>query len=370
MGIFSSHDNNANFLGVDIGGSSIKMVEMTNNNGRAQLVTYGFLERSLSGEKAKLIDDVDKTAGLIKKVAVASKVITRRAITALPAPAVFSTIISLPEIIRKDLASTKKVTAAVEWEAKKVLPLPLEEMVLDWKVLGSDEIVKGMTKETEGEKIKNLQVLLTGAAKEVVQKYIEIFRKADLELISLETESFALARSMVGKDKSTVVLVDIGAVNTDISVIENAIPLLNRSVSVGGLEISRSIANTLNISLEQSEQFKRDLANGAEMLGGGETLPEVIERPIRAILDEVLYTINFYLEQPDNKDKKAARIVLSGGTANLFNLAKYFTEKTNIKTFVGNPWARVIYPQDLQPILDSIGARLATAIGLAMRDIE
>jgi len=369
MGLFSSSKGGeANFLGVDIGGSSIKMVELANNNGRAQLVTYGFLERSLAGSNAKLIDQPDKTAELLRRVAEKSRVVTKRAITALPAPAVFNAIISLPEILRKDLASTKKVTAAVEWEAKKVLPLPLEEMILDWKVLGSESVL-GSGKSGD-EKIKNLQVLLTGAAKEVVQKYIEIFKKAGLSLISLETESFALARSMVGKDKSTVLLVDIGAVNTDISVIENAMPLLNRSVSVGGLEITNGIAKILNISAEQAEQFKRDLENNTQNLGQGDVLPDVVKRPMQAILNEVQYTMNFYLEQPDNKNKKFERIILSGGTANLFNLPKYFTDALNIRTFIGNPWARVIYPEELQPVLESVGSRLATAIGLAMRDIE
>ncbi len=370
MGLFSkTSSTDTNYLGIDIGGSSIKLVELTNNNGRAQLVTYGYLERSLKGEGAKLIDQPEQTAELIKKVTQQSKVITKRAVTALPAPAVFSSIISLSEISKKDLASPKKITAAVEWEAKKVLPLPLEEMILDWKVIASDDILTN--KETAKlDKIKNLQVLLTGASKEVVQKYIEIFKKANLDLISLETESFALARSLVGKDKATVVLVDIGAVNTDISVIENAIPLLSRSLGVGGLEITREIAETLNVAESQAEQFKRDLSGDSELLQDGATLPEIIERPVRAIMDEVQYTMNFYTEQPGNKGKKIERIVLSGGTAKLFNMSKYFTDNLGIKTFIGNPWSRVIYPEEMQPVLENIGPRLATAIGLAMRDIE
>jgi len=241
-------------------------------------------------------------------------------------------------------------------------------MILDWKILGSESVLDPA--KSGEEKLKNLQVLLTGAAKEVVQKYIEIFKKAGLNLISLETESFALARSMVGKDKSTVLLVDIGAVGTDISVIENAIPLFNRSVAIGGLEITNGISQILKISSDQAEQFKRDLENNTANLGQGDTIPDVIKRPMQAILNEIQYTINFYLEQPDNKNKKIERIILSGGTANLFNLPKYFTETLNIRTFIGNPWARVIYPEDLQPVLESVGSRLATAIGLAMRDIE
>jgi type IV pilus assembly protein PilM len=368
MSLFSRKPGESNFLGVDIGGSSIKMVELANNNGRAQLVTYGYLERSLTPGGVKLIEQPEQTAELIKKVAEKARVVTRRAVTALPAAAVFTAIISLPEITRKDLGNSKKITAAVEWEAKKVLPLPLEEMILDWKVLGSDDLL-GKSGDKE-EKFRNLQVLLTGAAKEVVQRYINIFKLAGFNLNSLETESFALARSLVGKDKSTVLLVDIGAVNTDIAVIENGIPLLSRSLSVGGLDITKGISETLGISLEQAEQVKRDLESGASLLPGGELMPEIVERTVRAVMNELQYTMNFYLEQPDNRNKKIERIILSGGTANLFNLPKYFTDKLSIRAFVGNPWARVIYPEEMQPVLDVIGQRMATAIGLAMRDIE
>jgi type IV pilus assembly protein PilM len=382
MGLFSSKET-PNFLGVDIGGSSIKMVELTNNNGRAQLVTYGFLERSLAGD-VKLIDAPDKTAELIKNVVAQSKVVTKKVVTALPAAAVYSSIIALPQINKKDLSNAKKIAEAVEWEAKKVLPMPIEEMVLDWKLLGIEEKMKKeekkegdkkeddkKEKEDDGEeKLTGVQVLLTAAAKEVVQKYIAIFKKAGLDLISLETESFALARSMVGKDKSLVLLVDIGAVNTDIAVIENGIPLMTRSVSVGGYQISKGISQILNIEISQAEQFKRDLEGNAQELTGEDTLPDVVRQPIQAIMDEIQYTVNFYLDQPENKGKRVEKIVLSGGTANLFNLPKYFTEQLNIKTFIGNPWARVIFPQDLHPILEALGPRLATSIGLAMRDIE
>ncbi|MFA6537640.1 MAG: type IV pilus assembly protein PilM [Patescibacteria group bacterium] len=366
MGLFSGKGSaEANFLGVDIGGSSLKVVELTNNNGRAQLVTYGYLERSLKGDGQKLIDDVEKTASLLRKVCDSAKVVTNRAITALPGQAVFNAIISISEMAVKDLASPKKITTAVEWEAKKVLPLPLEEMILDWKIITPEDVIK---KQSEtGDKIKNLQILLTGAAKNIVQKYIDIFKKANLNLISLETESFALARSLVGKDRSTVVVVDIGGANSDITVIDGGLPLLSRSLGVGGVSFTQNISTTLNVSMEQAEQYKRDLANMDTPEG---QLPEIVERAIRTIVDEVQYTINFYLDQPDNKNKKIERVVLTGGSSSLFNLPKYFSDKLGIRTFIGNPWARVIYPLDLQEVLDGIGNRLATAVGLAMRDIE
>ncbi len=366
MGIFSSGSSaEANFLGVDIGGSSIKVVELANNNGRAQLVTYGYLERSLKGEGQKLVDDPDKTAENLRKVCQSCKTLSKKAVTALPSQAVFNSIISISEISVKDLTSPKKVTTAVEWEAKKVLPLPLEEMILDWKIITSEEVLK--KQKEAGEKIRNLQILLTGASKEVVQKYLDIFKKADLTLLSLETEAFSLSRSLVGKDKSLVVLVDIGGTNTDITVVDAGLPLLNRTLNVGGLALTKSISETLNVNVLQAEQFKRDLAN-VEAPNG--ELPEIVERAVKIIVDEVQYTINFYLEQPDNKNKKFERVILTGGSSSLFNLPQYFSDKLGLRTFIGNPWARVIYPVEMQPVLDSIGNRLATAVGLAMRDIE
>lgn len=361
----SKKDNANSYLGIDIGGSSIKLVELANNNGRAQLVTYGYIERSLKEDKVKLIDRPDETAAMIKKVVENSKVLSKKAITALPAPAVYSSIISLPEVKKSDLSSSKKITAAVEWEAKKVLPLPIEEMILDWKVLGSEEILKENEKK---ETVKNLQVLLTAASKDVIQKYIEIFKKADLELISLETESFAMARALVGKDKSVVLIADIGTIGTDLSIVENTIPMLTRSVAVGGLSLTKIIKDTLDVSMEQAEQFKRDL--DASTIKEGQEFPEVLKVPMQAILNEIQYTINFFLEQPENKGKKVEKIILAGGTANLFNLPEYITSELNTRAFIGNPWARVIYPADLQAALESVGTRLTTAIGLAMRDID
>jgi len=370
MGLFTDKNNlGPSFLGVDIGGSSIKIVELANNAGRPQLVTYGYMERSLNEDKIKLIDQPEQTAEFIKKICASSKCLSKKAITALPAQAVYSSIIFLPEVMKKDLSSTKKITAAVEWEAKKILPLPLEEMILDWKIIGSDAVIKDSLNSKE-ERIKNLQVLITAAAKEVVQKYIEIFKKADLDLISLETESFALARSLIGKDKAPTLLLDIGTIGTDIAIVDNTIPLLTRTVSIGGLEITRAIRDTLGINMAQAEQFKRDLEMQVEQDGDGEQLPEVIKRPLQAIINEIEYSMNFYLSQPDNQNKKFEKIVITGGSAKLYNLPKIISQSVGLRTFIGNPWARIIYPEDLTPVLDAMGARLATAIGLAMRDIE
>ena len=120
MGLFSS--SSGSYLGIDIGSSSIKMVELTKEKGQAKLLTYGFSEHPGEGQEEWQNNTkyIAKAIGEIcKKAAPKSK----NAVSALPTFSVFSSIINLSNIGKKDIAS------AVHWEAKKVVPLPLEEMI-------------------------------------------------------------------------------------------------------------------------------------------------------------------------------------------------------------------------------------------------
>ncbi len=350
------------FLGIDIGGSSIKIVELENQNDRAKLKNYGYLERSTQAKKESYIDQPDEAANIIKKIIQTAGITSTQAYTALPAPLVFSSILNIPNVTSKELSSKDKITAHVEKEAEKVMPMPLAEMVLDWKIIGNVEELK----KKKDEKI-NLKVIMTAAAKTLIQKYVEIFKKAGLELISLETESFAMIRALIGKDLSTITVVDVGAVSTDITIVDMGVPHFDRSVNIGGLDITKEIAKVLNIKVSQAEQFKRDLVAKPELQ---KETPINLKKMFDPILNEVRYVINFFLKQPENKGKIVEKIILTGGSAYIPGINNYFTESLNIKTFIGNPWARVIYPEEIKDVLFKIGPRFSIAIGLAMLGVE
>jgi len=361
MPIFGNKKS-AGFLGIDIGGSSIKIVEMEAENSRAKLRNYGYLERSTQAKKESYIDRPDEAAEIIKKVIKSAGITSSMAYTALPAPLVFSSIINLPNVDIKDLKSKQKITELVEKEAVKILPMPLEEMVLDWKIMGDTEEMKKQKSKT-----LNIKVLITAASKDLIQKYIDIFNKAGLQLVSLETESFAMIRALIGKDMSTIVTVDVGAVSTDISIIDQGVPHFDRSVNVGGLDVTKELAKLLNIDISQAEQFKRDLVSKPELQ---KETPINLQKMFDPILNEVKYVMNSFLNQPENKDKKVEKIILTGGSAYIPGLNAYFTDALNIRTFIGNPWARVIFPENIKDVLFKIGPRFSIAIGLAMQGIE
>lgn len=345
-----------NCIGVDFGLGGIKLVNLSRDK-KPRLVTYGFTDRSPKELDVDWLADPAGTGVLVRKICDKAKVNSMGAVTALPIASVFSSVISLP------ISAAKELEAAVRWEAKKLIPLPLEEVVLDWKRLAPLPVTV-----KEGEKPKEqktIEVLLTGAPQDLVQKYVEIFKKAGLSLLSLETESFAFIRSLVGNDPSPVAIVDIGAKKSNIVLVDRGIPFIARSVEVGGKNFTDSVARVLNVPVEQAEEIKRNIADSEAM----NTLPALIKDNLTPLLNEIKYSLNVYRTR-NEMTRPIEKIILTGGSALLPKLSDYFNEFFNLRTFLGDPWARLSYPADLTPLLQAIGARFSVAIGLGLREVE
>jgi len=347
MGLFSKSDNS--FLGVDIGDSSLKMVELEKRGKKIYLTNYAFSE-NVSDVKFTKIDDTAYLAKAINKVRLEAKITSKKVTASLPTFAVFSSIITLTGIDKKNM------TDAVLEEAKKVIPLPLEEMKIDFKVVPELESNKAAIKS-------NVRVFLTCSPRKIVRKYIDVFRQADLELSYLETETFSLVRSLIGNDKSTIMIVEIGANSTDISVVRESIPVLNRSLDICGTTITNALMEKMSLTFAQAEQFKVDLSLSEK----NNELPAIITKTIAPIVSEIKYMLDFYNMSNSSPIEK---IVLSGGSSLLSNLSGYLSDKLNLQVIVGDPFNRIIYSDELKPIIREVGPRLAVAVGLALRDIE
>ncbi|HRH33285.1 MAG TPA: type IV pilus assembly protein PilM [bacterium] len=348
MSLFSS--SNHSYLGVDISAPSIKMVELTRNGSQVALLTYGFSEQMINSQPIDLTTlDVAKTSLLIKHIADKAHITSTFSLASMPTASVFSSIININQTVNK-----KDLEAAINWEAKKVIPLPLQDIVLDWQ-----KIETGTTGSNT--------ILLTGAPKALIQNYISIFKSAQFNLLSLETEIFALIRSLLGNDRSPVMMVQIGSTTTNIFVIDKSTPVLNRSIAVGGINITQAIATHLNVSLEQAEQFKYDLMHTEIAPGQTAALPAMIIEALSPIVNEIKYIFEVF---GNNEGRHLEKIILTGGGALLPGLTNYLSDQFNINTIVGDPWFRISYPFELKPILEKIGPRLAVAIGLAMREFD
>lgn len=349
MSLFSLGGDNL-FLGIDIGDSSLKMVELKKKNGRIFLSNYAFSE-NISEVNFNKVEDVNYLAKAILKVKNEAGIKSQRVTASLPTFSVFSSIISLTSVDKKTLQTV------VNEEAKKVIPLPLEEMILDWKIVP----------DADGN-IPNkgsMRIFLTGSPKKLVRKYIDVFKAAKLTLASLETETFSLVRSLVGDDKSNIMVVEIGANSTDLSIVRESIPVLNRSLAVCSSTVTKVLSEKLGLAYAQAEQFKFDLS-ATLSTDSKEELPQLIAKTLEPIVTEMQYMIDFFHSQNNGEVEK---IILSGGGSMLLNLSDYFSKRLNLQVLIGDPWNRVNYPAELKPVLSEVGPRLAVAIGLAMREM-
>lgn len=373
-------------LGIDLGAGGVKLVELRQEKNRPVIFSYGLTtgrqdvhrlfahpdktsqdlvgravgqqqDNKTVSQQDKQLDasQVDKYASLIKEVCHASKTVGKKAVVSLPVSAVFHAIVTMPKMDKKDFGNILRA------EVKKLMPRPLEEMALDYQVLPDINNTA-----------KSQRVLVNAVPKELVAFYTSIFQKAGLTLEALEPESVALARSLVGKDSSINMIVDMGAERTNFFIIDQSVPVTHHSIETGGYKMDIILKNILGVEDDAVEQIKYDLS--AYLSGGknGMTPQEFLQiftPVVEPILKEIEVSLDLYLRQSVNMGRRPEKIILTGGAALLPYLSTFIAEKFQIKCYVGDPWARTVYQNSLKPVLNQIGPRMSVAIGLALRSM-
>ena len=333
---------NKSHLGVDIGTSNIKIVQLKSQDGKFILETYGLVNAAYQISNKDSPQIINKTADILRNLLKKAGTTTNRIVASLPNSVVFTSVIELPKIPEDE------VQAAVEFEAKKYVPLPLNEVALSWSVL-----TPGSLPSEAKEK-----VLLTAVPHAIIDNYLKVFSQAGLEPDALEIEALALIRSLVGEDAKNILLIDIGAKNTSLNLVENGYLRLSKNLSVGGDTVTSSIAQSLNINFDRAEQFKKDFG----LSQAAAQIPQVMRPILDIVKSEAASLISIFESHLPRLDK----ILLSGGGAKLPGLVEYFSVLGK-PVVLANPWGRVIYPPELKPVIEPLGLNLALATGLAMR---
>lgn len=339
----------ANTLGIDIGSSSIKLVELRPQGSNVQLGTFGMAD-IVRDEKSKNVGwDKDIIITSLEQLLSKLSISTHEAVAAISSLNVFITTIELPEMPERELPNTLK------WEAKKILPLPAEEMQIDWHVLPQTNSSKDDTQKT-------IKVIVTAAPKEMIATYVDICRATGLKLVGLETEAAAMGRSLLSTQKGNVLLIDIGATTSNIVMYVNNTPTVIRHTDVGGETIDRNIANSLNIAIDRAEKFKTTLGLPVK----DEPFTHPAGRAIKFVVDnmvipEIKRLTGTTGETPLNQ------IVLTGGCSQIKNIGPYLEQELGAPTTVGNPWRSIAYPEELTEELTGIAPQMAISIGLALK---
>lgn len=351
-------------LGVDLGTTGLKVVELAPDAGRIRLVTYGYADVPFGGDASALsIDEPKKLAEVLRGIIKASGMKATKAVASLPAQSVFHAIISIPA----PKSAKDDIRPVVEAQAGKLLPLPVSEMIIDSHIIDKDLLPKEGAPVTDAppeQRVKTVRVQVTAAPKALVEKYLAVFALAKIELISLETEVFALMRSLIGKDNAKTMIVDIGGERTNILIAERGVPYLTRGIKSGGGAVTDALASAMSIGLPEAEATKKDL-----VLNAGSAMPPAILAAIKPLLHEVKYALDINLQENTQQPRPVDKVILTGGSAALAGIDVAMTNTLNTNVYVGDPWARIATPPESRGVLDEVGSRLAVAIGLAMRVI-
>ncbi len=346
---------NKSYLGVDMGTTSIKIVEVVKTSTKPRINAYGFLESyghlerlndALQTSYLKIMDK--EAANLLKILLKQLKCKTKDVIASIPSFSAFTTLLELPEMPAEETAKTMK------YQARQYIPLPISEVAIEWLSVGKRQDEKGLI---------NQQILLVSVPNEHIRKYQNIFKLAGLNLRALEIEGLALNRSLIANDPTPTIVVDIGSRSTNIFIIDKGFLKFNAQTDFAGSSLSQAIANGLNITVQRAEGLKKQ--KGLTGAGSDYELSTLTIPFLDVILNEIKRAKDNYEK---NYETKLERIILTGGGANLLGIVQYTEKEIGLTTVVGNSFSQVNYSSKIETIIKELSPVFAVSIGLGIRE--
>lgn len=335
-------------FGLDVGQQSIKAVWLSTEKEGFFLQSAARVATPQKGMLSESPLDQEEMAHAIRTMLSEANITTKYVNIALPENQVYTRVIDMPVLSDKELLS------AIYWEAEQYIPVPLNTITLDYKVLVRPQ------KPEEGPK---MQVLLVGAPTVLIDKYEKVLSLAGLTIASIETEILSSIRSIaIGETYPPTLIASIGAVSTSLAIIEKNLIKFTYSFPTGGIALSRAIAASFGFSLEQAEEYKKAYGLSSQSLGG--KIAQVVDPVLAVILSEIKKARAFYAEK--SKGVPIRQIMLAGGSAKLPGLTTYITNAVGIETGIADPW-KVLMSQEVSKDIVDDASSYTVAVGLAMR---
>jgi type IV pilus assembly protein PilM len=252
----------------------------------------------------------------------------------------------------------KQLENAIRFRAQEALPIPIEEAVLDFHVLGERV-------DDEGNTVR--RVLLVVAYRELIDRYVAACKKAGIRLSGIDLEAFALLRAL---GEAALVVVSIGHDRSTFAVSDGSVCEFTRVLDWGGQTLDVAISRELDCAPSEAEPVKRELslatANVPEGLNQeqADNAREAVRRQLQTFARELVSSLQFYQNQPGSLG--IGEIVITGGTAHLAGLAEELQRLIGVRVAVGDPLMRVKLGRKVRET-EQLGS-LAVAIGLGIED--
>lgn len=341
-------------LGIDIGTSSIKIVQIAEKRGSAVLETYGEIALGPYGEAEvgqAVNPPADKTIEALTDLIREANITARLGGIGVPLSASLISLITLPT------RNTADLDAMVPIEARKYIPVPVGEVSLDWFVIPEAEAdflsASGRTRAPNA-----TDVLLVAIHNSVLSRFDGILKGSNVTPRFYEIEAFSMARSAYEHTTKPTMVIDFGASSTRIYIVEFGIIDVSHTINKGGQDLTSSLAQSLRISFPEAEKMKREKGI-VEADAGASTLNYLFAEAKRT-----------YLTYQRKEGKAISQVVLVGGGSLLAGLKERAAQEFDAPIVMADPFERVQAPAFITDVLSGAGPTFATAVGLALRAIK
>lgn len=344
------------FVGIDIGSASIKVVEVSRFGKKVSLRNYAHLESATyegqpfrAFEKETLFLAGERSVEAIKSCFEAAGIQPQKAIFSLPDFSSFFVTFDLPAMSSGELAKV------VNFHASKYVPIPMTEIVLDWKKVGPPA--------SKSDKNKPLHILAVAIPKKTMQQYRKVAESVGVSNFVLEPEAFSLFRVFIPEDDQPLCVIDFGSRSTTLSFGDRYGLQSSHSLDVAREKIVKNISEKLNLEPAAAQEL-------LDQKGFEASEEEVIHALTNAMsslvsaFNESWRSLRLREVVPDQRP----RVLLAGGTTRIPGLQDYIQGALKTKVEVAKPFTKLDYPSILEPAVQDIGPAFSVAVGAALRN--
>jgi len=342
-----------NVIGLDIGTSSIKLVELSEGKTGYRLQSLGISplppEAIVDGALMDSVTIIDA----IKELVRSAKTKTKDVVTSVSGHSVIVKKVTLPFMSRAELEES------IKWEAERYIPFDINDVNLDFQILG-----------TESENPEVMDVLLVAAKKDIINDYVSVLIEAGLNPVIIDVDAFALENMFAVNYETelneTIAMANVGASITNINILKNNISAFTRDIFKGGNYITEEIQRQLHIDYEEAEKIKI----GSKLEASSQPMiREVLQAASETLALEIANSLEFF--QSTTTYEKISKIYLSGGGSKVKDFDTILEQQTGIPVENVNPFKKIEFSEKSFDIeyLREIGPMMAVGVGLATRKV-
>jgi type IV pilus assembly protein PilM len=351
-------------VGLDIGSANIKAVQIEPQRFGYRVVRAAQQATPPRSVRDGIITDKSAVAGAIQELFKAARIHATGAVLAVSGPTVLVRQVQMPHMSEATLAKT------IRFEAGKYITTNIDDTSLAYEVIGP--AAEDPTQD---------DMMLVSAPSEIVEGRVSIVELAGMDAVSVDLEAFALLRGVFEVDRDNIndglqVLVDIGASHTEVTIVNNGVFGLTRSIPLAGNSFTEAIQSVLRVEYKMAEERKKEIDLGTLINGGANANDAEALRGLQSSVDEMLRevrrSINYYQSQlPEGMGAvNVSEIILTGGSALLAGIAPYMHARLGIETRLASPFSANGLEADPEAIawLQENGPQLGIALGLALKE--